>query len=102
MFTVDRITKDFTDKKYNQIIDVLDKGKRIELGSSMAGNDNNNSNSVQIYSDSWMIDSVETNHMTNNSQLLNNLTKMHDPMKDSVQLPNGKTLPIQYQGNVAL
>jgi len=36
--------------------------------------------------------------MTNNLDLLNNLSNMHDPMKSSVHLPNGKNVSVQYQG----
>lgn len=80
----------------------MDKGKGIELGGSMKGNATDNSISIQIYRDSQIIDSAATDHMTNNSQLLNNLTKMHDLVKDSVHLPNRQIVPIKYQGECSI
>lgn len=53
---------------------------------------------MKMCRDPWIIDSGATDHMTNNLNLLHSLSNVHDPVKSNVHLPNGKTVPVSYQG----
>lgn len=79
-------------------MNMLDKGKGIELAGSIASNAYYNSPYIKP-GKPWIIDSGATDHMTNNLDLLNNLSNMHDPMKSSIYLPNGKNVSVHYQGS---
>lgn len=77
---------------------MLDKGKEVGMTRSMDDNATNNSSPMQMCEPSWIIDSRATDHMTNYLKLLNNLNTLHDPMKNNVHLPNGKTMVLKDQG----
>nr|XP_009794500.1 PREDICTED: uncharacterized protein LOC104241267 [Nicotiana sylvestris] len=82
------------------IMKMISKDKSEEHVANMAGNAN--SQSLDHLADYWIVDTGTTDHMTSNSDMLITMTGLPDSSKGSVNLPNGKTVPIIYKGSYKL
>ena len=56
------------------------------------------SHSLHNCTDAWIIGTGATDHMTSNLHQLTNVTNTYNTMTSNVYLPNGKTVPVDYQG----
>lgn len=56
-------------------------------------------NSHMFSSQTWIIDSGASQHISNNKNLFNNLTHVHNT---SVLLPDSATFPVKFVGDITL
>ncbi|OIS97975.1 hypothetical protein A4A49_53954 [Nicotiana attenuata] len=94
------MTNFFTEEQYGQIMRLLNKEKAEDHMANMVGNDA--SQFFENCRDPWIIDTGATNHMTSNHNLVHNVTNLPEHKRGNVHLPNGKSVPVTYQGSYNL
>ncbi|XP_019226262.1 PREDICTED: uncharacterized protein LOC109207735 [Nicotiana attenuata] len=90
----------FTEEQYGRIMRMLNKEKVEEHTANMAGNDD--SNLLKDYRDPWVIVTGATDHMASDRNMLYDVVKLPELRRCNVSLPNGKSVPVTYQGSYNL
>ncbi|XP_019231059.1 PREDICTED: uncharacterized protein LOC109211918 [Nicotiana attenuata] len=91
----------FTQEQYDQILHMLNKGKRVESVANAATM--NNTGTIKAFmshlvNSNWIVDTGASNHMVHNSKLLSEIKDLTSIDHNKVHLPNGEQIATNHTG----